>query len=177
VAGPLEERIGGLARGRPAGPPAPDLTGAFLVGREGPVEGAFTEAEGRLVREKGGRAGSLPAWVRRIHLVRPGDPPPHLAEEDLAAFLPPAAGGDPGPWLGTCRPLERDRLRLAPTGTGTVLERPGVLPFLQTLWPELGPLLEAVLGWERTCAHPLEEMYAGNSLPDRNGELVENILP
>ena len=33
------------------------------------------------------------------------------------------------------------------------------------------------MGLYRIGADPLEEMYAGNALPDRNKELIENIVP
>jgi hypothetical protein len=43
--------------------------------------------------------------------------------------------------------------------------------------PDRLGLLQAVLGFQAVCADPLEEMYGGCSLPDRNQSLIENIVP
>jgi len=44
-------------------------------------------------------------------------------------------------------------------------------------FPRLSGLFHCVLGFYETGVDPLEEMYAGCALPERNDELIENIVP
>jgi hypothetical protein len=46
-----------------------------------------------------------------------------------------------------------------------------------TLLPNLFPLLNVVLGFYEVGSDPLEEMYAGCGIMERNAELIENIVP
>ena len=53
-----------------------------------------------------------------------------------------------------------------------------LLPVLTARWrPDRLTLLGAALAWEALGIDPLLEMYAGNSLVDRNAELLVNIVP
>lgn len=171
VLGRLEKRVESLATMElPLSGEVHDLSGAFLIGDS---PGSFRSEGKALVRTKTGRAASLPAWVKKIHLVDAGDAPPEMKDDELVAFVIPGKNDDPAPWLETCRAMERKKLRLTVEGGGLGLERPAVRRLLEELDPRVG----MVLGFREICADPLEEMYAGNSLPDRNAELIENIVP
>lgn len=54
--------------------------------------------------------------------------------------------------------------------------RGALLELVSGCLPEWLGLLHTVIGLYETCADPLEEMYAGNGLADRNAELIENIV-
>jgi hypothetical protein len=162
VMGRLEKRVESLAvMDLPLSEEAFDLSGAFMIGTG--QEGSFREEGKALVRENGGRAASLPSWVRKIHLVHSGDHPPEVGDDELLAYVVSKDGEDPAPWIRAMKPeqlrfIAGDDLRL-----------------LEALIP--GPRIRMVLGFREICTDPLEEMYAGNSLPDRNAELIENIVP
>lgn len=61
------------------------------------------------------------------------------------------------------------------------MDRPAVARFLEDLvstqLPERAGLFFAARGFFEIGIDPFEEMYAGNALPDRNEELLRNIVP
>ena len=74
---------------------------------------------------------------------------------------------------------------VAPTGTSSWIQRyrlttPGAHDELRRVTARTQPWLQAhvetVLEWATLGIDPFEEMHAGNSLVDRNGELLVNIL-
>lgn len=55
--------------------------------------------------------------------------------------------------------------------------RGALLELVRGCLPQWFGLLHTVIGLYEIGTDPLEEMYAGNSLPDRNAQLIENIVP
>ncbi|MBU0754547.1 MAG: hypothetical protein KJ645_05375, partial [Planctomycetes bacterium] len=69
----------------------------------------------------------------------------------------------------------------APWSARYGLDHPAFREFLTEIvahyFPFHLPCLNWLCGLVKVGADPLEEMYAGNGLPDRNAELIENIVP
>ena len=160
-----------------------------------------------LIRETEGRAGSIPAWVREIRFYGDEAYEVSKSKMDEpvihAVSLPssnPDGDIDTGLWLERCRHViekvgpGRFRLCGAETlpaskqGTASTIWacryglhdpriRTSLLELVAGYLPGMLILLNTVIGFYEMCVDPLEEMYAGCSLPDRNACLIENIVP
>lgn len=187
--------------------PAPGCAAFLILeeGEPLPDGGAAFRREGAdLLRAGPGRAPGIPPWVDRIRMIAPEDRSllnaGHIDENTLVAFSLAEADEAKPDWLNRCDEIIEqtgpERFRLSPasqhappsraTGGATWAPRYGLLStafrkFLSELlrrhFPERLALYHAVLGFLETGVDPLEEMYAGCGLLERNQELIENIVP
>lgn len=165
----------------------------------------FHDEGNRLVRVGEDPAPGIPSEVREIRLLRAGEKPT-VREADRPAVLwamalPPLEAFEAegaSSWIdriATAAAAHAGRFRLLPRaprilprtrGESTLwtvpygMDRPAGRAFLRSLgkrlFPELLPWLRILAGFAETGVDPLEEMYAGNALPDRNEALLEVIL-
>lgn len=187
--------------------PAPGCSAFLIIegGEPIPEGGAAFRREGvDLFRATPGRAPGIPPWVDRIRMIAPEDrsllKEGQLDESTLVALSLDEADAATMDWLTRCDEIieqagpGRFRLSLvsphAPPsramGGATWAPRYGLLSgafrkFLSQLlrrhFPEKLALYRTVLGFLETGVDPLEEMYAGCGLLERNRELIENIVP
>jgi hypothetical protein len=166
----------------------------------------FERREDRLIRRSPGPAISIPEWAETVRLLsldhmdamRDG-----RDDTSLFAFrVPPLeeGKGKVESCLEACESMlarvgpERFRLTLAKpplsmegfSGGASWAARHGIqesgmrrflLELASRHLPGWLPRVIMVLGLYEIGADPQEEMYAGNALPDRNSELIENIVP
>jgi hypothetical protein len=161
----------------------------------------FRKAGDRLIRLAAGRAGSIPPGFTEIRFLSLGEAVLKQREGDhvlLALGIPGSAPDhlnldDWEPVLGRGASAQC-RLFMEDPGSGNTpacggaawafrhgLDRPAIRELLQQIvtqyFPAQLPLFRALCGVYEVGADPLEEMYAGNSLKDRNAELIELIVP
>jgi hypothetical protein len=170
-----------------------------------PTHGVAFRMGGReLVRVTDGKAGFIPSWIRAVQYVHPEDRQLGFQASDrIYAFLLPSPHANRFPaqdrCLALCKEIIREagahRFRLAlEAGASQGPEKCGGAPWairygLPSSWhrdflralvsemlPEKASLLHTVIGFYEVGSDPLEEMYAGNGIADRNQELIENIV-
>ncbi|MFH1999820.1 MAG: hypothetical protein ABIK28_09070 [Planctomycetota bacterium] len=147
-----------------------------------------------------GDAGSIPAWVEKIRIIHAGETFDELSEKTGESILYvcalPDDPAEAGITMDLCARIahsagpERIRFLSRPRGARCGgaewaarygLDTPYLRDFIDRLITRLFPHLRvywnAVKLFYQLGEDPLEEMYAGNSLPDRNAELIENIVP
>jgi hypothetical protein len=161
--------------------------------------------DGRLVRRGPKLSGALPRWVETIRRVDAEDDIDMLSDVPgkLFAFEWMSAARRKRERQGVTARLarliqrfgaERVLLRGSTHGPATAaaardgaswawrygIDQPETRQLLIELCEECLPhhrhLLEAAIGYHEMCVDPLEEMYAGRGLIDRNAELIVNLV-
>jgi hypothetical protein len=162
----------------------------------------FRRKEGRLYRLTEGRYGSIPAAVKEIRFFpMDGMVPDWIDSEDAltALVIKDSTSLEPyhlDDWASLLDGPMKDRFRLfveepgpghPPACGGAAwavrygIDRPDLRDLIQRIvtrfFPAQLPLFRILCGIYEVGADPLEEMYAGNSLADRNAELIKLIVP
>jgi len=144
-------------------------------------------------------AGSVPARLNKIRLFKPDDEIRSYGDDSIYVFCAPSAEPVNIKWRQTCAKLidiaGHDKFRLYLSANGSCSNRsfggaqwaarygfasPAFRDFLCALVAEFIPdqacQLNVVLGMYETGVDPIEEIYEGNALVDRNAELIVNIV-